>query len=280
MTAETQKLKAKLGLLNTGLTTLEDTLAPLLEQTLPETLVSLNSIEQAKLQTLLPYIINDLIFIYLKTNGIDPKTHPVLEELARVKRYFDKISSAENPETQKTGIDKAAATRFIKHAIAQNNFAQVGSSSTTVESQPSTFVPPRTTSKMVERTKYQEEMRAKGDESSSEDELEIVDGAEAPVTVSSKGKGKQKETEDSTSSTATKRKRHAMDPFAASGLDDGSKSEPISVQAADALESAKKMKGKKEKRKTKRSDSATTDAAHSNSESTKSAKKKKTKKAT
>ncbi|CAK5264827.1 unnamed protein product [Mycena citricolor] len=267
MTAETQKLKAKLDLLNTGLTTLEDTLAPLLEQTLPETLVSLNSIEQAKLQTLLPYIINDLIFIYLKTNGIDPKTHPVLEELLTC-------------HAEKTGIDKAAATRFIKHAIAQNNFAQGASSSTTVESQPSTFVPPRITSKMAERTRYQEEMRAKGDESSSEDELEILDGAEAPVTVSSKGKGKQKETEDSTSSTATKRKRHTMDPFAASGLDDGSKSESISVQAADDLESAEKKKAKKEKRKTKRSDSATTDAAHSNSESTKSAKKKKTKKAT
>ncbi|KAJ7805144.1 Sas10/Utp3/C1D family-domain-containing protein [Mycena olivaceomarginata] len=151
MTTETTKLKAKLASLTSSLDGLEATLAPLFAQTLPETTLALAPIEQAKLQTLLPYIVYDLVFIYLKSKGIDPKTHPVVGELTRVRKYFDKISAAENPETrtslslrvfsspphlisssfppfcctthiERGPIDKAAATRFIKHAITQSKF--------------------------------------------------------------------------------------------------------------------------------------------------------------
>jgi len=30
--------------------------------------------------------------VYLKTNGINPHDHPVMNEMKRVKSYFDKIS--------------------------------------------------------------------------------------------------------------------------------------------------------------------------------------------
>jgi hypothetical protein len=62
MTTETTKLKAKLASLTSSLSALESTLAPLFAQTLPETTVALTAIEQAKLQTLLPYIVYDLVF--------------------------------------------------------------------------------------------------------------------------------------------------------------------------------------------------------------------------
>lgn len=62
MTTETTKLKAKLASLTSSLDGLEATLAPLFAQTLPETTLALAPIEQAKLQTLLPYIVYDLVF--------------------------------------------------------------------------------------------------------------------------------------------------------------------------------------------------------------------------
>lgn len=56
------KLKSQLSTLNGSLDQLEAQLRPLLAQSFPETLVSLEKIQQAKLQTALPYIVYDLVF--------------------------------------------------------------------------------------------------------------------------------------------------------------------------------------------------------------------------
>jgi exosome complex protein LRP1 len=56
------KLKAKLASVNTALDELENELQPLLAQTLPETIVNLDPIQQAKLHVLIPYLTNGLLF--------------------------------------------------------------------------------------------------------------------------------------------------------------------------------------------------------------------------
>jgi hypothetical protein len=61
-TAETNKVKAKLAALVSSFDDLEAQLEPLFAQTLPETLVGLEPLQQAKLQTVLPYLVYDLIF--------------------------------------------------------------------------------------------------------------------------------------------------------------------------------------------------------------------------
>jgi len=133
MTSETENLKLKLQSLISAFSDLEDQLSPIFAQSLPETLVHLEPIQQAKLQTALAYVVYDLIFsgyflavsrrinltystVYLKTKGIDPETHPVVSELVgslfypcqthltlkqdRIKQYFDKIQNAENPPSK------------------------------------------------------------------------------------------------------------------------------------------------------------------------------------
>jgi exosome complex protein LRP1 len=62
MAGETGKLKTRLAALNTSLSDLESLLEPSLAQSLPETLSSLDPMQQAKFQTVLPYVIYDLIF--------------------------------------------------------------------------------------------------------------------------------------------------------------------------------------------------------------------------
>lgn len=62
MDADSQRLRAKVATLNHSLDDLESQLEPLLGQTLPESLVGLETIQQAKLQVAVPYLVYDLIF--------------------------------------------------------------------------------------------------------------------------------------------------------------------------------------------------------------------------
>lgn len=59
---------------------------------------------------------------YLRLNGVNAKDHPVFRELTRVKQYFEKINNAESDSMNRSSmaLDKAAAGRFIKHALAGN----------------------------------------------------------------------------------------------------------------------------------------------------------------
>ena len=62
MTSETQKLKRNLATLTNSLDELESQIGRLFEQTLPETVAGLETLQQAKLQSVIPYLVYDLIF--------------------------------------------------------------------------------------------------------------------------------------------------------------------------------------------------------------------------
>lgn len=62
MAADMNRLKMKLSTLSSSLDDIEAQLEPLLAQSLPETVMGLETIQQAKLQVVLPYLVYDLIF--------------------------------------------------------------------------------------------------------------------------------------------------------------------------------------------------------------------------
>ncbi|KAG9082810.1 hypothetical protein FRC06_004843 [Ceratobasidium sp. 370] len=104
---------------------LEDVLKPLLETPLSNlTPQLLAPLDRAKLQVWLSYVLNDLVWIHLRTRGINPSNtdsgepHDVVAELDRVKGYFAKIKEAENPAKRALVVDGKVANRFIKHALA------------------------------------------------------------------------------------------------------------------------------------------------------------------
>ncbi|KAF9469740.1 hypothetical protein BDZ94DRAFT_1206523 [Collybia nuda] len=222
MTSQTQKAKTKLAALSASLDDLEAQLAPLFSQTLPEVIVGLEPIQQAKLQTVIPYLVYDLVFIYLKSRGIDPKTHPVVPELDRVRQYFEKISIAEKgPTTKRAEIDKAAAGRFIKHAINQATYGKTPSDTLepmSTSPSTSTYVEPKVTSKMLERQQYEKDLRERDAEESEEEVLAgfeagdmNIDAKVAVPSATSTRKGKDKEV---SATKPNKRRRPAVDPFA------------------------------------------------------------------
>lgn len=62
MSADTTKIRSKLTKLDKSLDQLEAQLEPLFAQSLPETLLALDTIQQAKLQAIIPYVVYDLVF--------------------------------------------------------------------------------------------------------------------------------------------------------------------------------------------------------------------------
>lgn len=215
-----------------------------------------------------------LFLVYLKTKGLDPKTHPVVAELVRfiffrIKRYhlyivfglrteYDNTSIKSRTQkilqnvrivlctrsqshrichhhTGQFAVDRAAATRFIKHAIAQAKDAPpapTSDSSPTTARVPSNtdgpadpapaLVPVKVTEKMLEREQYQRTLHEEEREEESGD-LKVIDGEEddddeertsdnSPTQapgVAAKGKSKVP-----SEMNVAKRRRRPIDPFA------------------------------------------------------------------
>ncbi|KAM6498631.1 Sas10/Utp3/C1D family domain containing protein [Amanita muscaria] len=233
MTSETAKAKSRLSVLASSFDDLEDLLEPLFSQSLPENLMGLESIQQAKLQTLLPYLVYDLIFIYLKTRGIDPKSHPVISELDRVRQYFGKVANAETaPDKPATKLDKNAAGRFIKHAIAQVSKQLPQDEPTPLTSAsptPATSIPAKVTSKMLARADYQRQLREEAAQSSDEEGLQVINDTsdldnENSMDVDNSAVESSKRilgisTSNDPPQAPNKRKRPTVDPFAGIHID-------------------------------------------------------------
>ena len=101
---------------------LEASLAPLLNATLSSSTSKLPLLDKAKLYVLATYAIDSVLFSYLRLNGQNIKEHPVVQEIMRVRSYFNKIKEVEaGPAQRNTTLDKDAAARFIKHGLSGND---------------------------------------------------------------------------------------------------------------------------------------------------------------
>lgn len=101
---------------------LEESLNPLLQAPLSVTASKLPLLDKAKLYVLITYAIESMLFSYLRLKSINAREHPVFNELARVRQYFEKLKQAESPPAQRNlTVDKGAAGRFIKAGLAGND---------------------------------------------------------------------------------------------------------------------------------------------------------------
>ncbi|KAK4979689.1 hypothetical protein LTR66_000943 [Elasticomyces elasticus] len=125
---DSEDLMPMIDELSTQITALENTLTPMLSAALSTTASKLPLLDKAKLHILTTYAIESLLFSYIKLANPNEKTlsdksHSIFTEIARVKQYFHKAKTAENaakPEDKKARLDKAAAGRFVKHALSGN----------------------------------------------------------------------------------------------------------------------------------------------------------------
>ncbi|MCJ1479803.1 hypothetical protein MMC13_008489 [Lambiella insularis] len=120
---DTKELVVMIDQLDGNIDDLQDALRPLFKGALSEAAQKLPLLDKAKLYVLATYAIESILFSVLRLNGTDAKGHPVFRELTRVKQYFEKIIAVEVGEQKKGNIvtlDRPAAARFIKHALARN----------------------------------------------------------------------------------------------------------------------------------------------------------------
>ncbi|CAN8100696.1 unnamed protein product [Discula destructiva] len=104
--------------LDSDIDKMEETVKPLIAN-LSEIAAKLPLLDKAKLYALAAYTIETALFNALRLQGIESKKHPIFTELTRVKQYFAKIKTAEEPPAPRTSsLDTQAAIRFIKADLA------------------------------------------------------------------------------------------------------------------------------------------------------------------
>eukprot|EP00035_Acanthoeca_spectabilis_P035544 m.35236 g.35236 ORF g.35236 m.35236 type:complete len:201 (+) comp7422_c0_seq1:41-643(+) len=125
------QLEAGLAAVDGAIDEVEVALAPLLAAPLSQTRTDLSAVESAKLDLGLAYSINSLFWIYLCTQGVSPRDHPVKAELNRIRDCMKRIKGVQGDagsqavERQREDarglnglkLNKKAAKRFIEAAI-------------------------------------------------------------------------------------------------------------------------------------------------------------------
>lgn len=261
-----------LSALSASLGDLEAALEPLLAKPFDDLLESAKDdpLVQARTQVLASYIVHDLIWgthllltsqrkkrltfprpVYLKTAGVEPLPHPVMEEIERLKGYFGKLKQAEGgalppaapakraffpsrpafllflmcshsfSPTARFQIDRAAANRFISAAIhsakATVDPSYTPSPGPGVEIDPEAG-PSGTHTRFEEDPEVERllEDKEEDEEEDSDEEVEamLTGGSGQASDASAKGKEKAKE------GTPAKggKKRAGIDPFAGAFL--------------------------------------------------------------
>ncbi|KAG9344297.1 hypothetical protein JZ751_010966 [Albula glossodonta] len=81
-----------------------------------ELLQKLDPLEQAKLDLMSAYALNSLFWIYLVTQGVNPKEHGIKQELERIRTYMNKVKEITDRK-KAARLDKGAASRFVRNAL-------------------------------------------------------------------------------------------------------------------------------------------------------------------
>ncbi|OMJ21111.1 Nuclear nucleic acid-binding protein C1D [Smittium culicis] len=116
------KIEDQVKKLDLALEDVEKKIKPILEFSLHENLIKLNTLERCKIEALIAYSLNTLIYIFIRINGFLPQSHPVMNELKRIQNSITKINEAEESSNKrKLVVDSEAAKRFIKHAVESSN---------------------------------------------------------------------------------------------------------------------------------------------------------------
>ncbi|NP_001135361.1 nuclear nucleic acid-binding protein C1D [Salmo salar] len=81
-----------------------------------ELVQKLDPLEQAKLDLMSAYSLNSLFWMYLVTQGINPKEHAIKQELERIRTYMNRVKEITD-RRKAARLNKAAMSRFLRNAL-------------------------------------------------------------------------------------------------------------------------------------------------------------------
>ncbi|XP_056105725.1 nuclear nucleic acid-binding protein C1D [Rhinichthys klamathensis goyatoka] len=76
----------------------------------------LDPLDQAKLDLMSAYALNSMFWMYLVTQGVNPKDHAIKQELERIRTYMNKVKEITD-RRKAARLDKDAASRFVRSAL-------------------------------------------------------------------------------------------------------------------------------------------------------------------
>ncbi|XP_041803857.1 nuclear nucleic acid-binding protein C1D [Chelmon rostratus] len=85
-----------------------------------ELLQKLDPLDQAKLDLMSSYTLNSLFWMYLVTQGVNPREHGIKQELERIRTYMNKVKEITDKK-KAARLDKGAASRFLRNALYEPN---------------------------------------------------------------------------------------------------------------------------------------------------------------
>ncbi|KAG1949562.1 nuclear nucleic acid-binding protein C1D [Pimephales promelas] len=77
---------------------------------------NLDPLDQAKLDLMSAYALNSMFWMYLVTQGVNPKDHAIKQELERIRTYMNKVKEITD-RRKAARLDKDAASRFVRSAL-------------------------------------------------------------------------------------------------------------------------------------------------------------------
>ncbi|XP_067680523.1 nuclear nucleic acid-binding protein C1D-like [Haliotis asinina] len=112
------EMKEKLASFDTALTNLETELKPLLAKPRMEFFEKLEPLDMGKMDLVASYAVNSLFWMYLNVCGINPKDHPIKQELERVRGYMNRVKEIQD-KAKAPKVNSGAAKRMVKSALWQ-----------------------------------------------------------------------------------------------------------------------------------------------------------------
>ncbi|XP_069568374.1 nuclear nucleic acid-binding protein C1D [Brachyistius frenatus] len=76
----------------------------------------LDPLDQAKLDLMSAYTLNSLFWMYLVTQGLNPREHAIKQELERIRTYMNRVKEITDKK-KAARLDKGAASRFVRNAL-------------------------------------------------------------------------------------------------------------------------------------------------------------------
>ncbi len=77
----------------------------------------LTAAEKAKVDLTSSFAINSLVWMLLKTRGVDPRESEAKAEVARVRACIQRLKEVEVRQARPTRVDAEAAKRFVKSGL-------------------------------------------------------------------------------------------------------------------------------------------------------------------
>lgn len=116
------KVESYLAVLDSSIDTLEDTVKPILGKDMALITEELDPLSRIKAYNNYLYVTISTLFAYLKSTGVKTESHPIMEELARIKKSMNKVKELEQKLQLKetSAQDAETAKRLIQQALGSN----------------------------------------------------------------------------------------------------------------------------------------------------------------